>query len=332
MTADREAANDLIRAYATAWARLKVRLDAITRQIADANARGEALGVSWLFQQNRLQSLMRQVEDEVAAIVPAADRAIVARQLQAIGWGQQSAQQMTLAGMGTPPPGAYVNWSQLPVDATVDLVGRLRNGSPLRALLDELGPQASQGAREALIRGIVAGRGPREIAREVRNALGTSLARAQTITRTEVLRAYRETSRRSYAANSDVVEGWIWHSALDRRTCAFCWAMHGTIHESDEQMATHPSCRCAMLPLAKTWADLGFTGVPESRVPVTAGSDLFARLSPADQLAVLGPGKYAAYSAGRISLDDLVGFKRTRDWGRTGYERPLRDVLRRNAA
>lgn len=331
---DRDAANELTRAYADVWQRLQERLTTLTGQIQAAQKRGEPVGQSWLFQQGRLSSLMQQVEGEISRLEPRIEGRITQAQQQAITMGQDAARQMTEASMGPPPPGAFVQWNRMPRSATIDLVGRLQNGSPLRALLDELGPDASQRIRSALIRGIATGQGPREIARGMQDALGGNLARALTIARTEPLRAYREASRRSYEANDDVVEGWIWHSALNRRTCAFCWAQHGTEHSLRERFASHPNCRCSALPSTKSWSSLGFSNVSETRSTPSHGSDLFRRQPEAVQLAVLGPSKYRAYANGEITLSDLVGFKRTRDWGRVGYERPLYEVLegRRRAA
>jgi hypothetical protein len=37
---------------------------------------------------------------------------------------------------------------------------------------------------------------------------------------------------------------WWWQSSLDKKTCAFCIAMHGTAHPLGEPMVSHPNCRC----------------------------------------------------------------------------------------
>jgi hypothetical protein len=60
-----------------------------------------------------------------------------------------------------------------------------------------------------------------------------------------------------------------------------------------------------MQPRTKTWEELGFKGIKETRPPVTRGADVFARLSPADQRKILGPGKFDLYKSGKLKLSDL---------------------------
>jgi SPP1 gp7 family putative phage head morphogenesis protein len=141
-------------------------------------------------------------------------------------------------------PGVNISFHRLPKLAVENLAGFLADGSPLSSILSALSADAVSVVRASLINGVVSGQGVREIARGMREALGGNLRRAQVLARTEVLRAYRETSRQTYSANRDVLNGWRWHSALDRRTCAICYAMHGTLHGFNETLNDHPQGRC----------------------------------------------------------------------------------------
>lgn len=78
-----------------------------------------------------------------------------------------------------------------------------------------------------------------------------------------------------------------------------------------------------MVAATRSWRELGFRNVPESRLRVTLGPELFARLPESQQLAILGPAKFAAYRAGEITLEDLRGFRRDTRWGMVGFERSL---------
>jgi len=60
---------------------------------------------------------------------------------------------------------------------------------------------------------------------------------------------------------------------------------------------------------------------------ILSGEERFAALVLADQRAVLGPAKLAAYQAGQLRLADLVGERTAGAWGPVRYERSLRDVL-----
>ena len=324
---ERRAASEMVRAYGEAWKRIKARLDDLSEQIAQARARGEEVSPSWLFQYERMQALQRQVEAEIREFARFAEARVIAEQAEAVRAAQEHAEQLALAGLGEPPPGVTVTWARLPRDAVTDLVGFLHDGSPLRDLLDELGPEASKAVRDALVAGVATGQNPRVIAQQVRQALGGNLVRALRISRTEVLRSYREASKRSYQANSDVVKGWIWHSALGTRTCPACWAMHGTFHQLDERLDDHVNGRCSAIPVTKTWEELGFKGIPEARRQIETGADLFEKLPDADKEKILGKAAFQAYKAGTVKLEDFVGRKVSREWGTMRYTRSLRDVL-----
>ncbi|MBI2954242.1 MAG: hypothetical protein HYY30_08010 [Chloroflexi bacterium] len=81
------------------------------------------------------------------------------------------------------------------------------------------------------------------------------------------------------------------------------------------------------MPQTKTWVELGFKNVPESRVEIEKGTDRFERLSDDEKKRILGPAKFAAYKDGKLKLEDVAGFARHKNWGPVGYERSLRDIL-----
>jgi hypothetical protein len=143
-----------------------------------------------------------------------------------------------------------------------------------------------------------------------------------------MMRAYREVTRQSYLANQDVVAGWIWYSALDKRTCPACWAMHGTVHDLSETLDDHPNGRCVMVPLTRPWQALGVSAAPETLAAVPRGVDLFAALRPEQQARILGPRAYRAYADGLVRLEQFVGRRYDPRWGSMRYARSLRSILR----
>jgi SPP1 gp7 family putative phage head morphogenesis protein len=198
------------------------------------------------------------------------------------------------------------------------VIGFLSDGSPLQALLNELGPDAAERVGNALTQGVITGADVRTISRNVRRAFGGNLARALIISRTVVLQAYREASMQQYRANAEVVGSWTWLSTRGPRTCGFCWAMHGSIHPLSTRMASHPACRCTMLPNLRHAPDT---------TPIERGPAVFADEDATLQRAVLGPAKYAAYTSGALALEQLPGFRIDPRWGRVGFERSLRAIL-----
>lgn len=319
---ERAAASAMLEAYGQVWQNIQAELMRLTRQIEMARANGEVVNATWLLKQRDFLALQRQIEVELGKFIVFADARIRAEQARAVADALSHAEQLVLAGLVEAPISIHL----LPREAFTNLVGFLHDGSPLRDLLDQLGPEASTAARNALLTGLATGQGPRVIARLMREALGGNLARALTIARTETLRAYREASLQTYRANRDVVKGWIWLSAASRRTCACCWAMHGTFHRLDERLDGHPNCRCSMLPVTRSAKELGLSAeFPQPQIE--PGAARFARLPEAEQRKVLGAAKFRAYQAGQITLQDLVGRRRSERWGTMRYERSLRAAL-----
>ncbi|MGH2468525.1 MAG: phage minor head protein [Chloroflexota bacterium] len=324
---ERGAATEIVRAYGDAWQVIKADLDRLSATIQLARDAGHAVSPSWLFQQDRLHALLQQVAYQVGTVADVADKSTLNGQRAAVDAAQQHAQTLLQQALGPLPAGVGISFSRLSVGAFTDLVGHLPNGSPLRSLLDELGPAASESVQQALIQGLALGLNPREIATRVRQRAGMSLNRALTISRTETLRAYRTAALRTYQANGDVVKGWIWSASMSSRTCMACVMADGSWHPLDEQMETHPRCRCSELPQTRTWTELG---IDTPRPPTPArqtGEEWFGQQPAERQLAMLGPGKYEAWQAGQVELQDLVSRAYSREWGWTRSEASLRQAL-----
>jgi len=134
------------------------------------------------------------------------------------------------------------------------------------------------------------------------------------------------TALRSYRVNDDVVKGWIWNAACDERTCAACWAMHGTTHSLEEELQDHPNGRCARSPWVKTWAEMGFAGMDE-KPPMASGEERFARLTPEQQDRILGKAGGAAYRGGAAKLSDFATTKTSTVWGTHVQRKSLKGAL-----
>ncbi len=311
---ERTAASAMVREYGAAWQRVRAQLDALIAQIEEAQRAGKKVSPAWLFQQNRLQSLLYQVEAEIARFVDYAEPEIARQQRAAVEAAQRHVWEQV--SVLTDDETILAKFDRLAAEVVSDLIGFTESG-PLHELLDKLGPQVSKGFREAMIESLVLGRNPRETARRVRREFGVGLARALRISRTETLRAYREATRRNYQENSDIVEGWLWLASKSARTCVMCLAMDGTFHTLDERLDDHPGGRCVMAPAVK--------GVP--RPLRETGAEWFEKQDEATQRKVLGNAGYEAYKAGAVELQDFVGQRWSRDWGTTRYARSLKSAL-----
>lgn len=311
MSDEQEAISQLASAYN------RVSRD-LQKSIDEAIAALEATpGYSHEFALSRAVALAEQVE---AAMEDFADRgaAIVEDgQRKAIETTLGHAERLTRAALGTPPAGFSASFSALPAEALEVIVGMAGNGSPLASLLSIAGKEHATELREILISSVAQGIGPREVARKMAGASGKSRARMETIARTEMLRASREASRRIYEENSSLVSGYIRLSAADVRTCAACWALHGTKSQLHERFISHPSCRCSLIPDAKSYAEiLGDPSIPDTRKSIPQGAALFANLTEAEQAEILGPSLLELYKNG-ASLDDFVTRSFSAEWGPT---------------
>lgn len=239
--------------------------------------------------------------------------------------------------------------SQLPADAAanaaavyaarvlpsaLDLIVQ-RTTEQITAQTRPLGRAADEAVRRALIRGIAVGDNPNVVARDmlarVQGAFNGGLTRAIVISRSEMLDAYRETSRYTHEANADVLAGWIWMATLtDTRGCPACWAMHKTEHDITEPgPLDHPQGRCARLPKVRPWRELGFV-VEEPPDLIPDARERFDALPEADQVKLLGRGRLALLRSGGISWNDLAIRRTTTGWRDSYVPTPLH-VLRRRA-
>ena len=313
---ERAAASQMTQAYGAIWVRLRRQLVVLMEQYEQVVRTGGTVGVSWLFERDRMQALLDQTCRELAAFSQDATTAVEAGQLIGLETGAEAATALAQTGgvIGT-------SWNALPSWVIENAIAAQQPGSPLRAILDRLGPDVSAGMREELINGVALGLNPRIVAANVRRRFGTGLDQVLRISRTEMLRSYRLAATQNYRANADVVVGWIWHSALTMRTCAMCFWMHGSLHSLNEEMDDHPNGRCAPIPYTRSMAEVG-----DTRVYVEPGEDVFGRMPETDQRAVLGNAAYGAYQSGEVSLQDFVGQRYDAQWGSTRYTRSLKQI------
>lgn len=150
-----------------------------------------------------------------------------------------------------------------------DRVGAMytRTFNDLRGITDSMDSQISR----VLSQGMVDGKNPRTLARMLNKtiygkqgdlALTDTLGRfipaqrrAQTLARTEVIRAHTVAicqEYRNFAVEGVDVQA-EFRTAGDGRVCATCESLQGTVHTIDEietMIPVHPNCRCKPLPIA----------------------------------------------------------------------------------
>lgn len=323
------ASSALRRNLAATEARLYAELESVTDLILSTPV--EKRSPAWLYQQARYRELIAQVDQEMAAYGGEAARQITDAQRWAQQQGLADAAALGAQAAGV-RAGDFLGTNMANLSA---VAGFMVDGTPLSAVFATYGPSATREARQVLSNALTFGWGSAKTAREFRGrVVGMPARRAELIARTELHRVYRSTSRDVYAANSDVLTGWVWLAKLDSRTCVTCISMSGTMHPLEETLDGHPRCRCAMVPITGPWQaiDPRLAELKHTTAQVPTGADWLRAQPPATQKAVLGTTKYDLYKRGQIDLQDLVVRDSHPDWGTMRREATIAEARAAAAA
>ena len=101
-----------------------------------------------------------------------------------------------------------------------------------------------------------------------------------------------------------------------------CIALHGQLFPLEEEFSDHWCGRCAPTPETVSMAELGLD-IPETRPKIESGEDWFRQQSKAVQRAMMGSGKYDAWTAGQFEFGQLVRESQDPVWGRMYLEETL---------
>ncbi len=97
--------------------------------------------------------------------------------------------------------------------------------------------------------GLMQGRNPRELARQLRKVFNTSKYNAERLMRTEMARVQVEAQRQSYERNG--FEQYKYIACHDMKACEICKALDGKVFDVSEMVPgenappLHPNCRCS---------------------------------------------------------------------------------------
>ena len=351
---ERQASSEMLKAYIQGWKRIKTQLGRLQTEYERTVARGESVGLSWIYQNSRLTDMQVLVGKELGRFTKVADIKLTAAQRKVIEKSLTFSRDEMILRLGPQYDVEDIfRVKSLPTGAIETMVGINQPDSPLKKLLSKISIDGAQSASDALVEGMIMGYNPRKIAPMIRDALGTQLNRALTIARTETMRAQRIATGENYKENSDVVKGWVWIADVGE-ACPACLAMHGTEHPLSESMSSHPNCRCVAQSLTMTWEEIGekygydlskvdqagpsFAEVAEKygmspeqvaryQNRQLTGEDYFKSLTDTEQSKLLGAAKYEAYKAGKFEFEDLAKKTYSPVWGEGRAVASLKDLL-----
>lgn len=300
---DAETMEELARRWLQVERRLEAQFRALTLEIAELRQNQEPVSLSKLFQMERYRDLLAQALAETRAYARWAEGMIAERQRVMAGMGIESTQALIRESY-LEAGKAVARYNLLPVEAVEAMIGFAGNGSPLYDLFMESYPDSIDALNQALITATARGENPRRTAQMMAEAMRGNLQRALVVSRTEQLRAFREAATLQMK-ESGVVEGWIWRSAKQERTCLACLAMDGTVHELDEELDDHPNGRCFKQPIIK--------GLKP--VEVQSSRAWFEDQVEEVQRAMMGAERFEAWQAGQFEFGDLAQRRENDEWG-----------------
>ncbi len=284
---DEAALRRLIDAYTTIYRRLQGDIDLLAAQLADGG-----LSRNDILRMKDYKRMMRNLEAELREY-QAYLRVSLGQNAQVeVDIGAQNATQ--LSALALQQVGASARLNRVPGEVIQQLLGFLDPAGPLYAKLDGMGEYVAEKVTQAILEGVGKGDNPRTIAARITDSVGMGLTDSMRMMRTAQLYAYRESSRATYVANSDVVTGWVWYAHLET-ACMSCVAMHGTEHPLDEPLDDHHNGECVAIPLV-----VGADNPIEQ-----TGEEYFGQLPEEQQAERMGRDYYKAWQEGKFEFKDL---------------------------
>lgn len=236
--------------YQAMWSRILARLAVLAKLISDAQQAGQPVKISWLYEQRRLQLFLDEVYKEVQTFAAWTQTNVQQQMHHAAQIGAHDAILLLDHQLGN----VLGSFNRLPEHAIRQAVYNVETDAHLQKLFGSFDDQAVALVKKRLVSAVGLGEHPREIARDIQQALKVPLNRALTIARTEVVGAWRDAALNNYRANADVVQEWEWSAAAG--ACPFCQSMDGKRFPLGQDMDSHPNCRCAALPVTRSVDDI----------------------------------------------------------------------------
>lgn len=180
----------------------------------------------------------------------------------------------------------------------------------------------------AVRQGLVAAETTPQIVGRVRGVMNISKRSAKTLVHTSAQSVANSAREKIFEDNSDVMSGKEWSAALDRRTCPSCGVRDGKRWTIDNKPIDHAipytippqhfQCRCSMIPVLKTWKELGINmdelsdstrASMEGQVTDKTFADWLKRKTETDPTfadRTLGKGRAELWRNGKITMDQMI--------------------------
>lgn len=297
---------------------MAVRLNQLENRASELAAAGEALSAS----DPIVRAVLADFDEAVAAqrgLLSTGASHAAEQGAQAAGVAQR---QLALGGVNDDVLARIgVTWNTPDPEAVQALVN-VTSSDAWRAELSRYAEDAGERVRNIALNGIIEGRNPVSIAREVREAItGIPAYRANNLMRTAQLHSYRTASAVYQAANADLAQRIVRIGTLDDRICMCCVALHGTEIQPGEPVQDHHQGRCTSVMIVRG-----------REVTIRTGEAWFRAQPEARQLNLMGDAAYEAWRAGQVELRDFVQPYDDPVFGRMVREASLKSIVRSRAS
>ena len=300
-----QATRDIVQAWSTAWAAVLPEVEsAAAALLEDPKA-------SRMWRAKRTSSAVDALQEALTGLTQTAGVTITSRLSSAVQAGVDGTHRKLTAQLpsGMPIQGA----SPAAIQAMI-----ARSTQQVTSTLWPLADDVTATMKAELMRGVALGSNPTKAARRiigrVKERFDGGLGRALTVARTEILDAHRAANLASEQANREALDGWEWLAKLDTTTCRACIGMHGRRFPIDQPGPEgHQNCRCARVPVTKSWADLGFAGIDEAPNVFPDKEKWFNGLTESKQRAILG-NDFEAWQAGEFPMSSWAVKRSNSGW------------------
>jgi SPP1 gp7 family putative phage head morphogenesis protein len=320
---------DLVYAWAVAWNELIPEWTAALEALIEASDGGRWPSPAQVARASRAQQALAITSDALDQLAQTA-RLRILSEVPTLTDAAAHWQARLIAGQYPDVPGhaavTGVTFDRVDRHQLAAIVKRVTER--VTALTQPLSAQATQALKATLVRGIAVGEHPSVVASRMLNRVGGAFDggrnRALVLARTEMLDAHRSGAREQNRANRDVLRGWQWVATLDKRTCPACWSMHGQTFGVDVSGPNgHQQCRCAAVPLTRSWKDLGFPDIDEPASLLPDAEQTFRALPREDQQAIMTPKRLELLDSSKVSWSDLATKQSNAGWRDSYVPTPL---------
>jgi hypothetical protein len=305
----------IIEKYNRMYGNLLPKIEVLANEIA----KGDYV-VSQIYQLRRMNELKKAIELQMEGFVADFKRDISRMAQEGMKLGEVDAFQMLNILAGNRDI-IRIPFDRIPVEVVQQMITFLDSKGELYKRLEYWGGTRADAIADAMVESIAMGNNPIKTARLImeaaENEFGKGMTTALRTARTTQIWSYREATRVNYAANSDIVTGWIWCANLDELTCMSCVSKHGTRHDLSEPLDDHYNGRCYMV------AEIdGKNPIEEEET----GEDWFNSLDEDQQASMMGSGKYDAWKNGEFQFSELSKQVKDDVFGTMHVEASLKDL------